>query len=173
MFPIASQVVFGASTNGSNKFHSKIVENERNHRHSQFEIENILRSSPSNNNSDNCVMAAEFIAKNSGSHQFSFDQVLIENNSPKVFKIIPHTIEGTMIPQEPMLRNKFWIKNIKIADNSPSANVMLHFNEDRVELKAMKSININDELLMWFSEEVISFLGIPFLIPGNIQGEFD
>ncbi|CAG9801253.1 unnamed protein product [Chironomus riparius] len=169
MFPIASHLVFETSNNGSNKFHSKIVENDRNHRHTQFEIESILRSSPSNNNSDICVTADEFIAKNSGSHQFSFDQVQIDNNSPKVFSIIPHTIEGIMIPQEPMLRNKFWIKNIKIADNIPSANVMLHFNEDRVELKAIKSINSNDELLMWFSEEVISFMGIPFLIPGNIQ----
>lgn len=143
-------------------------ENERNSRHSQFEIENILRST-----SSSCVIAAEFIEKDSLSHQFSFEQVQIENSLAKVINIIPHTIDGTMIPQEPMLRNKFWIKNIKIADNIPSANVMLYFHEDRVELKAIKSISINDELLMWFSEEVISFMGIPFLIPGNIQGERD
>lgn len=174
MFPIASQIVFETSTNGSNKFLSKInVDNERNLRHSQFEIENILRSSSSNNNTENCVTASEYIEKDSLSHQFGFDQVLIDNNLPKVFNLIPHTIDGTIIPHEPILRNKFWVKNIRIADNIPSANVILHFRDDRVELKAVKSINVNDELLMWFSEEVISFMGIPFLIPGNIQGKFD
>lgn len=96
--------------------------------------------------------------------------MVIDSHFEKVIHIIPHTIDGTMIPQEPMLRNKFWIKNIRLADNIPSANVMLYFHDDRVELKAIKSINAHDELLMWFSEEIISFMGIPFLIPGNIQG---
>jgi hypothetical protein len=154
MFPIASQFVF----EGGNKFCGPKIENSR-----KFEIESILRSSSSG------IQASEFVAKNSSSHQFSFDQVIIDSNLPRKFLVGAHNNQ-LILPQEPHIRNKFWIKNIRIADDIPGANVLLHFVEDKIELKAIKSINSNDELLMWFSEEIISFMNIPFLVPGNIQG---
>lgn len=158
MFPIASQFVF----EGENKFCAAkmVVDNSR-----KFEIESILRSSTG----DNCIQTSEFIARNSTSHQFAFDQVIIDNNLPRKFCVNTHN-NHLIIPQEPHLRNKFWIKNIRIADDIPAANVILHFVEDKIELKAIKSINGSEELMMWFSEEIISFMNIPFLVPGNIQG---
>lgn len=155
MYPIASQFVF----EGAN---SKFCATSSR----KFEIENILRK----NFEDPCVQAGDFIPKNSTSHQFTFDQVLIDLNLSRKFSICVHD-NHLMIPQEPHLRNKFWIRNIQIANDIPGANVMLHFVEDKIELKAIKSINCGEELLMWFSEEIISFMNIPFLVPGNIQGE--
>lgn len=157
MFPMASQFVF----EGENKFCAKIgVENSR-----KFEIESILRSS----SGDNCILTSEFILRNSTSHQFAFDQVIIDNNLPRKFSVNTHN-NHLVVPQEQHLRNKFWIKNIRIADDIPGANVILHFVEDKIELKAIKSIDSGEELMMWFSEEIISFMNIPFLVPGNIQG---
>lgn len=172
MFPIASQFVFEPS---QNKFHIKVNgDNERNSRRTQFEIESLLKSSAHNGN-DNCesfVTAGSVIEKNSLSHQYNFDQVLIDHHVPKKFSVMTHNIDSHIVPQDPLLRNKFWIRNIRIADDIPGANVMLHFHDDRVELKAIKSVNVGEELLLWFSEEIISFMGIPFLIPGNIQGAY-
>lgn len=165
MFPIASQFLFETSSNRDKFCASKINGDNDGKRRTQFEIESILRRT------DNCVTACGYIEKHFHSHQFKFDQVLIDNNNlPRKFSVHAQS-DGLIFPQDQHLRNTFWIRNIRIADDIPGANILLHFHDDRVEVKAIKSININDELLMWFSEEVISFMGIPFLIPGNIQGE--
>lgn len=158
MFPIASQFVF----EGENKFcAAKIgVDSSR-----KFEIDSILRSSSGNNN---CIQTSDFIARNSTSHQFAFDQVIVDSNLPRKFSV--NAQNNLIVPQEQHLRNKFWIKNIRIADDIPGANVILHFVDDKIELKAIKSIDCSEELMMWFSEEIISFMNIPFLVPGNIQG---
>lgn len=163
MYPIASQFVFEGANN--NKFCAPKIgaDNSR-----KFEIESILRK---NLEDHCCVQAGAFLAKNSASHQFSFDQVLIDLNLLIKFSISVQDNQ-LLIPQESHIRNKFWIRNIRIADDIPGANVMLHFVDEKVELKVIKSINCGEELLMWFSEEVISFMNIPFLVPGNIQGEF-
>lgn len=164
MYPIASQFVFEGANNNKKFCNPKIgAESSR-----KFEIESILRKSLEH---ENCVVAGEFLPKNSVSHQFAFDQVLIDLNLSRKFSICMQD-NNLLLPQEHHLRNKFWIRNIRIADDIPGANVILQFVDDKVELKIIKSINCGEELLMWFSEEIISFMNIPFLAPGNIQGEF-
>lgn len=161
MYPIASQFVFEGANN--NKFCAAKIGADSSRK---FEIENILRK----NLEEHCVQAGEFLPKSSASHQFAFDQVLIDLNLSRKFLVCVHD-NHLLLPLEPHMRNKFWIRNIRIADDIPGANAILHFVDDKVELKVIKSINCGDELLMWFSEEVISFMNIPFLVPGNIQGK--
>jgi hypothetical protein len=165
MFPIASQFHF-ESANG--KFIVRNGENDGNKsaRRTQFEIENILKSSA---NDANCTVSCGFIEKNSSSHHFAFDQVLIDLSISRKLSVFAQS-DGLIVPYDPTHRSKFWLKNVKIADDIPGANVLLHFQDDKVFLKAIKAINMNDELLMWFSEEVLTFMGIPFLVPANIQG---
>jgi hypothetical protein len=79
--------------------------------------------------------------------------------------------DGLILPYEPSLKHKFWLRNVRVADDIPGANVLLDMMDDKIELKAIKSISAGDELLLWFSEEILSFMGIPFLTPSNIQGE--
>lgn len=163
MYPITSQFVFEAS---NSRFCSRLSDNEvKNVKRSQFEIENILK----NSFCDNAVTAVGTIQKGCGSHQFSFDEISIEEKMPKKFSISVQS-DGRIAPLDPSLKHKFWIKNIRVADDIPGANVVLDMQEDIIELKAVKTINSSDELLLWFSEEVLSFMGIPFLAPANIQG---
>ena len=164
MYPIASQFLFEAS---NSRFCGRLSENEvKNVKRSQFEIENILK----NNFCDSAVNAAETIEKNCGSHQFSFDEILIEEKLSKKI-VVSVQSDGRIAPVDPTQKHKFWIKNVRVADDIPGANVLLEMYEDRVELKTVKTVNASDELLMWFSEEILSFMGIPFLTPANIQGE--
>lgn len=135
-------------------------------RRSQFEIESILKSTFC----DSSVTAVNEIDKNSRSHQYSFDKVLIDENFPKKFSVIMQS-DGYMAPEETTLSHKFWIKHIRVADDIPGANVLLDLIDDKIELKSIKSIRGNDELLLWFSEEILSYMAVPFLTPANIQGK--
>lgn len=164
MYPIASQFMFEAS---NSRYCAKLSDNEANKssKRTQFEIENILK----NNFCDTSVTAESEIDKNSRSHQYSFDKVLIDDNLPKKFSVKMQS-DGLIAPDSSQT-HKFWIKNIRVADDIPGANVLLDLVDEKIELKSLKSINSNDELLLWFSEEILSFMGIPFLTPANIQGE--
>lgn len=166
MYPMAPQFVF----EGSNaRFCAKMGDNEanKNVKRSQFEMENILKS----NFCDSSVTAESEIEKNTSSHQFMFNQVAFEDNFPKKFSVVVQS-DGLIAPQEAQLKHKFWFKRVRVADDIPGANVLLDMIEDKIELKTIKQINVNDELLLWYSEEILSFMGIPFLTPANIQGKF-
>lgn len=165
MYPIASQFMFEAT---NSRLCGKLSDNEanKNTRRSQFEIENILKSSFC----DNSVTAESEIHKNSRSHQYSFDKVLIDDKLPKKFSVKMQS-DGFLAAEDSTVNHKFWIKSIRVADDIPGANVLLDLIDDKVELKSIKSIKANDELLLWFSEETLNLMGIPFLTPANIQGE--
>lgn len=166
MYPIASQFVFEAT---NSRYCARLSDNEssKNGKRSQFEIESILK----NSFCDSSVTAGSEISKSSTSYQFSFDQLsLSEEKLPKKFSVSVQT-DGFVASQEPSLKHKFWLRAIRIADDIPGANVLLDIRDDKVELKTIKLINVGDELLLWFSEEVLGLMAIPFLTPANIQGK--
>lgn len=163
MYPITSQFMFEAS---NSRFCGRLSDNEvKNVKRSQFEIENILK----NSFCENAVTAGGVIEKGCGSHQFSFDEMLIDEKLPKRISVGVQS-DGRIAPMDVNLRQKFWIKNIRVADDIPGANVVLDIHDENIELKIVKTVNSSDELLLWFSEEILSFMGIPFLAPANIQG---
>jgi hypothetical protein len=152
----------------NSRFCGRLSDNEvKNVKRSQFEIENILR----NNFCDKSVTAGSLIEKDCRSHQFSFDEISIEEKLPKKFSVAVQS-DGRIAPSDPSLKHKFWIKNIRVADDIPAANIVLDMHEDKIELKVIKTVNSTDELLLWFSEEILNFMCIPFLSPANIQGNF-
>lgn len=164
MYPIASQFVFEAA---NSRFCAKLSDNEgnKNSKRTQFEIENILKS----NFCESSVTAGSEIEKNSQSHQYTFDQLSIEDNFPKKFSASVQS-DGFIAPQDSVLNHRFWIKNIRVADDIPGANVLLDMTDDKIALRTVKTISTSDELLLWFSEEILGLMGIPFLTPANIQG---
>jgi hypothetical protein len=164
MYPIATPFVIEAT---NSRFCAKLSDNEAGKKRSQFEIESILK----NNFCDKTVTAVSAIEKGWRSHQYSFDQVSFDESLPKKFSVI--STDGLVLPYESSLKHKFWLRSVRVADDIPGANVLLDMTDDKIELKAIKSIDAGDELLLWFSEEILSFMGIPFLTPSNIQGERD
>lgn len=164
MYPITSQFVFEAT---NSRFCARLSDNEKNSKRSQFEIESILKS----NFCDSSVTAGSEISKSSTSYPFGFDQLSMSDEKlPKKFSVSVQA-DGVIAPQEPTIKHKFWIRSIRIADDIPGANVLLDVRDDKVELKAIKQISIGEELLLWFSEEILGFMAIPFLTPANIQGK--
>lgn len=150
----------------NSRFCGRLSDNEvKNVKRSQFEIENILK----NSFCENAVTAGGVIQKDCRSHQFSFEEVLIDEKLPKKLSVSVQS-DGRIAPSDTNLRQKFWIKNIRVADDIPGANVVLDMHDENIELKVVKTVNSSDELLLWFSEEILSSMGIPFLAPANIQG---
>lgn len=65
-----------------------------------------------------------------------------------------------------------WLKCVKISSDVHSYNALLEIsaNESILQVRLVKDIPGNEELTLWFSEEVIRLMSLSFLTPQNIQG---
>lgn len=63
-----------------------------------------------------------------------------------------------------------WIRKIKFSEDVHSYNCVIERSCDSVSIRAIKEITRGEELVAWFSEEVLILMAIPFLTPANIQG---
>ncbi|CAG9853690.1 unnamed protein product [Phyllotreta striolata] len=69
-----------------------------------------------------------------------------------------------------------WIRALRLSDDCHSYNVQLKLQTNssqppKLVLQAVKSIEIGQELQLWFSEDVLVMLQMVFLTPANIQGQ--
>jgi hypothetical protein len=65
-----------------------------------------------------------------------------------------------------------WLLEARLADDCHSYNVLLQRGgaSNTVVLYVVKSIRNGEELQLWFSEQMLVLLAVPFLTPLNIQG---
>jgi len=65
-----------------------------------------------------------------------------------------------------------WLLEARLADDCHSYNVLLQRGGDgnTLVLYVVKSIRNGEELQLWFSEQMLVLLAVPFLTPLNIQG---
>jgi len=66
-----------------------------------------------------------------------------------------------------------WLLDARLADDCHSYNVMLQRGaaRDSVVLHVVRSMRNGEELQLWFSEQMLVALAVPFLTPLNIQGK--
>lgn len=66
-----------------------------------------------------------------------------------------------------------WIQHARFADDCHSCNAMLQTSgaSNTVTVHVVRSITSGDELQLWFSEQMLAALAVPFLTPLNIQGK--
>lgn len=65
-----------------------------------------------------------------------------------------------------------WIKAIKLSNDTQSNNAILETtNQKQLRVRITKNVQIGEEILLWFSEEILALMYIPFLTPANIRGE--
>ena len=65
-----------------------------------------------------------------------------------------------------------WLLEARLADDCHSYNVLLQRGGagNTLVLYVVKSIRNGEELQLWFSEQMLVLLAVPFLTPLNIQG---
>ncbi|XP_017785217.1 PREDICTED: PR domain zinc finger protein 16 [Nicrophorus vespilloides] len=79
-------------------------------------------------------------------------------------------------------RDVHWVRALRLADDCHSYNIQLRKlphhssnleNEEKPKLvlQAVRSVEPGQELLLWFSEDILATLHMGFLTPANIQGQ--
>lgn len=68
-----------------------------------------------------------------------------------------------------LVNPSYWLKNITLAKDCPSSNVLLFHKKDKVRLKVIKKIQPGEPLLMWFAECIRTLLNIPLLTKINVE----
>lgn len=66
-----------------------------------------------------------------------------------------------------------WLKMVALAEDCQSCNVLLVLAERGVVLRTIRRIAPGEELLMWFTENILAMMNVPFLTPANIQGRLN
>jgi hypothetical protein len=66
-----------------------------------------------------------------------------------------------------------WVLEARLADVCHSYNVVLQRGgaSNTVVLQVVRTIRRGEELQLWFSEQMLVVLAVPFLTPLNIQGK--
>ncbi|XP_044267570.1 zinc finger protein 560 [Tribolium madens] len=78
-----------------------------------------------------------------------------------------------------------WVRALRLSDDCHSYNIQLRFQPNqrpgtsfsknvptsKLILQAVRPIETGQELLLWFSEDILAMLQIAFLTPSNIQGQ--
>lgn len=80
--------------------------------------------------------------------------------------------EGRLYCLNDFVNTSCWLKMVPLAKDCQSPNVMLMNAEKGVVLKTIKNIYPGEPLLMWFTENILAMMNIPFLTPRNILGTF-
>lgn len=133
---------------------------------SHFIIDNIL------SDSKNSVTSVNKIGKNFTSKRFPIEilHTIDDKNCPKEIEVCAYDGQYFGPCDKLNLDQTFWIKNIKLADDIQGANVFLELTMNSFQLKTVKEINPDEELQLWFSENILELMEVPFLTPINIQG---
>lgn len=67
---------------------------------------------------------------------------------------------------------QFWIRKFNISQDTHCNSALLEITSDhKLCLRIVKNVPQNEEILLWFSENVLAEMNIPFLTPSNIQGK--
>jgi hypothetical protein len=68
-----------------------------------------------------------------------------------------------------------WVLEARLADDCHSYNVVLQRGgaSNTVVLHVARTIRSGEELQLWFSEQMLVVLAVPFLTPLNIQGKLE
>ncbi|XP_051176735.1 zinc finger protein 728-like [Leptopilina boulardi] len=117
------------------------------------------------------VKAATELKSDSATEVIDID-CLAHNENPLYEKIVEITArEGRLHCINDFVNTSCWLKMVPLAKDCQSPNVMLMNAERGVVLKTIKNIYPGEPLLMWFTENILAMMNIPFLTPRNILGK--
>lgn len=79
--------------------------------------------------------------------------------------------EGRLVCVDSLVSTSCWLKIVEFANDCQACNVLLISTTEGVILQTIRDITAGEPLLMWFTENILAMLNIPFLTPSNIQGK--
>lgn len=120
--------------------------------------------------SRNGCFASCFIPKETKTKAFDFVDTSCNRKSNEQQSLRINSLGYLQINDN--IPESIWINSLNIAHDTYSNNALLEINVERkLRIKIVKNVMINEEILMWFSEEILAIMNIPFLTPANILGK--
>lgn len=114
--------------------------------------------------------AIEAIPKDSRTR--SFDCIDLKNEQVVKSKSFISIDSSGYISNDQKYTESVWLRSLTLAHDTYSHNAQLEITSDhRLRIKIVKNLVIDEEILLWFSDEIIAILTIPFLTPANILGK--
>ncbi|XP_053687071.1 zinc finger protein 658B [Sabethes cyaneus] len=120
------------------------------------------------------VCALGYLPAESVSKTYSVDEICQKTALPgrRSINIRKSSSTGLLTPNEAdsVMKSCSWIRSIKLASDIRSYNALLELTPSHlIRLRLTRDVTADEELRMWFSEDITAYMQIPFLTPGNIQ----
>lgn len=121
---------------------------------------------------ENGSYVIEPIPKDTKSRPFSFiDMTKLESEQQSQKLYVGIDTAGFLINDQ-RLSESLWLRNLSLAHDTYSHNAQLEItNDHRLRLRIVKNLVIDEEIQLWFSDDILAILSIPFLTPVNILGK--
>ncbi|XP_006625035.1 zinc finger protein SNAI2-like [Apis dorsata] len=116
------------------------------------------------------VRAAGFLKRESSTEIVDLNKLAQKSTSVIQYVEVIDT-EGRLYCVDDLVSTSCWLKIVKFANDCQSCNVLLMMSDNGVMLKTIRNVTPGEPLLMWFTENILAMLNIPFLTPSNIQGQ--
>ncbi|XP_024939206.1 zinc finger protein 362 isoform X2 [Cephus cinctus] len=132
-------------------------------------IEALKRSTIADNDRPT-VRAATLLRRDSSTQVIDVNR-LPHRNTPIIQYIEVAETEGRLYCLDGLVNSTCWVKVVPLAEDCQSCNVILMSTDGGVILKAIRSITPGEPLLMWFTENILAMMNMPFLTPANIRSK--
>ncbi|XP_063974541.1 zinc finger protein 816 [Diachasmimorpha longicaudata] len=118
-----------------------------------------------------CVRAATLLNEDASTDVIDVNDFAKKSSSVIQYVEVANN-NGRLYCLNGLINSACWIKIVTLAKDCQSCNVILMSTEKGVVLKTIRVISPGEPLLMWFTENILAMMKIPFLIPYiNIQAE--
>lgn len=116
----------------------------------------------------------EPIPKDTKSRPFNYiDVTKSEFEQQQQQKLFVGTDSAGYLINDQRLSESVWLRTLSLAHDTYSHNAQLEITSDhRLRLRVVKNLVIDEEIQLWFSDDILAILSIPFLTPVNILGMF-
>lgn len=117
-------------------------------------------------NKSSGVFSQIFLRKYSCSNEFNYYDVLnAKISDDKIYVTLEDKIIGLCSGTWD------WIKNVQISKDVHSFNVIIEkLDQFSMHIRTIRNIEIDEEIVAWFSDDILYSMGLTHLSPINIQG---
>lgn len=114
----------------------------------------------------------EPIPKDTKSRSFGYIDVTKSELEQRQQKLLVGVDTAGYLVNDRRLSESVWLRSLSLAHDTYSHNAQLEITGDhRLRLRIVKNLVIDEEVQLWFSDDILAILSIPFLTPVNILGE--
>lgn len=112
-----------------------------------------------------------FIPKDTKSYSVDSFEICAPSRDHLGSKKILKVSSSGYLQSEDKTPESIWMRNLNLSNDTHCNNALLEMTSGKqLRVRMVKNVAPNEEILLWFSEEILALMQIPFLTPANIRG---